>query len=438
MTAPLPRTPPALLAGLVLLATWALPAPTRADTAAMARFHYDEATRHYAERRYLEAIEQFFAAQRLSPNSRTLYNIGVCFLQLERPVQAHQFLTEYLESEDAVEGADERRAFARRSLEEMRSQIAQVTVTSDPPGARVYVDLEEHGSYGRTPRVLALPAGEHRIWVTLDGHVEDSRTITAVVGESIEVALAPEPVLGELRVEAALAADARVLDEAGAVVAEGPVPLQRALPPGRYDVEVRAEGYPPWRAIANVEANADARVRLDRESLPAPTGQLTITATAQRAEVRIDGQPTGFTPLALTGLRATGHRLSVRAEGLQPWEGEVELRADARAWLNVDLRPVPAERSIWTWIVGGVGLAAILAGGVTGAVALTRRDELAERSGPGVDTSGLAATVDDLDLAADLAWGAGALLVGISVVLFFATDRSGVEASSAGVSWGAP
>ncbi len=429
------------LSGLLFVATiattfLAFTHEAHADTAAMARFHHREAQRYYTRGRYQQAIEEFFSAQQLSPNPRTLYNIALCFMQLDQPVEAYHFFTAYMEGEDDVEGAEERQAYARQSIEQLIPRVARVTVETDPPGAEIYVDQEEHGSYGQTPRQLALAPGEHRIWVVMNGYGGAEESITAVLGEASTVRLELQRVLGRLQIGAALEASARVLDAAGALVAEGEVPLEADLPPGRYDVIVRALGYPPWRTVASVVASETERVHLSREDLPAPTGSLTITSNARNAEVRIAGQQIGFTPLSLTALRANAQRVEVRAPGLQPWEGEVSPRADARAWLNVTLRPVPAERSVWTWIVGGAGAAAVLTAVGTGIANLVEHTNLEQSKALGVDTSGTARTVDSLGLATDVLFVTGAALLGLAVILYFVTDRSTVPASSAAVSWG--
>jgi hypothetical protein len=64
-----------------------------------------------------------------------------------------------------------------------------LTLTTDPPGAAVYVDGKAHGT---TPvAVPALAAGEHRVKVVKDGYLENSRVVTLAPGrtENLQVKL---------------------------------------------------------------------------------------------------------------------------------------------------------------------------------------------------------------------------------------------------------
>lgn len=430
--------PTATLARVVALATALALAPVsdpvaHADDAAMSRFHFEQGSEHYSRGRFDRAVQEFLAAQRLSPNPRTVYNIGLCFLRMARHDDAFFFLDEYLSLADEAEGAGERRRFASDALRTLAPRVARVAVRSEPAGAAIYVDQREHGSYGVTPRVLALPPGPHRVWVELPGHHRAEVAVEAVTGAEVEVALAPERIVGTLVVRGPEGASARVYDATGAEVARGALPVETAVAPGRVEVEVEAEGYRPYRGFVVIAEARRAELVADPEPLPRPTGDLTVTASVGDAVVEVDGAPLGLTPLVVAELEVGSHEVRVSSPEYVPWSGRLEVEADTRAWLTVQLAPVPEGRSPATWVVGGLGIAGLISAAVTGGLALERSESLAAMwNAPGAGpVAGLRDEAAGLALATDVAIAAGLVALAVSVVLFVVTDDSGGAESRA-------
>ncbi|MBX3268648.1 MAG: PEGA domain-containing protein [Sandaracinaceae bacterium] len=407
----------------------------RADDAAMARFHHEQAGQHYRAGRFDRAVQEFFLAQRLSPNSRTVYNIGLCFLRMRRPADAFFFLSEYLALDDDGDGAEARRGFAESSLRTLAPSVARVAVRVEPPreGAVIYVDQREYGSYGTAPRVLALAPGPHRVWVELEGHRRATAEVVAVLGEEVALVLAPELIVGTIALEGPPGAAVRAFDARGVEVGAGRLPLDLATPPGRVEVEVVADGYRPWRGFVVVTADERTTLVVDPERAPGPTGDVTVTANVAEAVIELDGEPVGLAPLVLTDLRVASRRVRVSAPGAQPWAGELEIEADTRGWLTVQLAPLPTGPSPLTWVIGGLGLAALITGGVTAGLALERADQFRARwSAPGGGAvAGLRDEASALALASDVAFGIGLVALGAAIAIYFATDDANIAASSA-------
>lgn len=430
-----------IVEGLSLLAVWGLvvfaPFGARADDAAQARFHDQEARSHYEAGRFEQALEEFFLAERLAPNPRTVFNIALCFDRLHREEEAYLFYQEYAASDDADET---RRSFVLTALARLEPRLARVRVDSDPPGATVYVDGRDHGAYGTTPRVLALPAGSHRVQLEREGYVVAESEVLLARGQEATVSLSLTRVVGHLVVESSVGGSVTVQDDAGAIVASGPAPLDAILPAGAFSVELVAEGHRPWRDLARVEADASRTLIARPEPLPAPTGELTITSNIPGASIEVDGERVGFAPTVLPGVSVGQHRVEVHSEGLDAYEGSVSIEPNVRSWLTVSLVP-PARttRSELTWIVGGVGLAAAAAWGVLGALAISNRDAfdrgLMINNDPTMstlhsDVNPLREQGNTLSAAADITLGVAAAAVGLSVVLFFATENTESAESS--------
>ena len=146
------------LALALLISSVITPRAAQADDAEESRFHDALAREHYAARRFEDALREFFEAARLAPSARITFNIAVCFDLMHEENDAYLFFREYADTDDQD---PERRRFATEALTRLGATVARVAITSDPVGAEIYVDQRDQGSYGGTPRVLALPPGAH-------------------------------------------------------------------------------------------------------------------------------------------------------------------------------------------------------------------------------------------------------------------------------------
>jgi outer membrane receptor for ferrienterochelin and colicins len=421
------RGPIPLLLALLTLLT--LAPVVRADPAAQARFHDERARHHYELREYEAAIREFLLEERLAPNPRTKFNVAVCFQQLDRSADAFAYFTEYLASEDQD---PERRRYAEDALAVVSRRVARIEVTSEPAGAKIFVDRRELGSYGVTPQTVAVPPGTHRVWVELEGYRPAEGKVEARLGESASVQLLPVLIVGKVVVGSPRGASVVLRNGADVVVSQGRVPHSVELRPGSYQVEVRAAGYLPWRGPVMVEEGATATMTPTPERLPAPTGDMTVTSNVAGAVVELDGQPAGFTPVVLSGLDTQTHALAIRGQGTVPWEGSVEVRADERAWVTATLEP-PAKvvRSPATWVFGGLGVASLGASAVLGYFAASAHADYEETRSPDDRELGLG-----LNRAGDVALVSGLVTTGVATALFFATAHREGRPSRATVARG--
>lgn len=413
-------------------------APAAADDAAQARFHDERARAHYEAGRFEQALEEFFREERLAPNPRTLFNIALCFDRLHREDEAYLFYQEYAESDDADTA---RRSFVTSALARLEPRLSRVRIETTPAGAAIYVDQRDHGSYGVTPRVLALPEGAHHVVLELDGHRIAEADVTLVRGEEVTLSLPLVRIEGRLAVSAPAAGEVAVRDDAGRSVASGPAPFEASLPPGAYTVEVAAEGYALWREVVRVEADGTRTVEATPTPLPPPTGELTVTASIPGALIEVDGEPAGFAPAVLSDVGVGEHRVVVRSDGLDDFEGTVAVEPDIRSWLTVSLVPPSrTTRSELTWVVGGLGVASAITWGVLLGLATANRDTFARglviNNDPSLtdmhaDLTLLRQQGMALDTAADVALGVSVAALGTAVLLYFATESTEASESSA-------
>jgi tetratricopeptide (TPR) repeat protein len=97
------------------------------------------------------------------------------------------------------------------------------------------------------------------------------------------------------------------------VVREGPAASAAIrLPIGRYRVTLSATGFRQRESEHDIAANSDTRVDA---ALEAARAALTIRASVEAAEVKIDGRSVGFTPLSQQEVTEGEHRIEVSRPG---------------------------------------------------------------------------------------------------------------------------
>jgi hypothetical protein len=183
----------------------------------------------------------------------------------------------------------------------------------------------------------------------------------------------------------------------------------RVDPPDRAEVEAH---------IADLRREAEAaRLAASRR---ATTGTLRIQGNVEGASVVLDGRALGPTPIAdAVTLQPGPHRVQVTHRGHMPFEAVVNIEAGVQTMAFADLAPLTEYRTtrgtpIFTWIVGGLGVAAFGAAIAFGAVA------------GGYDTTTTDGRQDALDVGAvsDIFLGTGIALGVGAIALYFLESQA--------------
>ena len=319
-----------LLAALLLGAP-----PAHADnTADEADAAFQLGNDAYSKRDHERALLYFFMSHRLVPNRNVLFNIAKCYEALGRVDEAYRYFNDLLGHPLPPEDRREVKA----ALARLSGRVALLTVTSEPPGADIFLGREDLGSRGKTPQTLAVPPGAHKLMVKLEGHRPAEAAVTLARGREVKQQLELAPILGRVSVTGS---------PAGAVVREradgpelGKLPVTLALKPGQVLLHVTAPGYLPQQALVKVEPEGTAAVKLDLTARPRATGKVVVTANRENAEVKVDGKGSGFTPTVLS-LPTGRYEVEVVAKDLRPWRQTIEVVADQEQRLFAELRYAP-------------------------------------------------------------------------------------------------
>jgi hypothetical protein len=184
-----------VLLGALTLASAPRLAHADEDPKMLARRHFDRGMELAREGAYSEALVEFTRAHETSPHYAVLYNIGQAHVALGQPVEAVDALARYLgEGGDQIDAA--RRAEVVAEIVRQKTRIAEVTVTTDLPGAQVSVDGKE---IGRTPlrEAVRVAVGTHRFTAVYEGRATEQRlTLAGEEQRRLELKLPPAAVTG--------------------------------------------------------------------------------------------------------------------------------------------------------------------------------------------------------------------------------------------------
>ncbi|MBD3853156.1 MAG: SUMF1/EgtB/PvdO family nonheme iron enzyme [Acidobacteria bacterium] len=188
---------------------------------------------------------------------------------------------------------------------------AQITVTTSRAGATVSLEGTVLGS---TPLQHRVEAGERVIEIYRPGFKPLSRRLQVTAGEPVDLgSLQLVPVDGRL----AVASDPTGASVTVNGVFRGTAPLELDLAPGsRYEVKVSAAGHATFTTEVEISSGRRSEVRTELEIL---VGEVRFTSLPPRAELLIDGVPSGTTDQTVK-LEARPHRIEVRLEGYVPFQ----------------------------------------------------------------------------------------------------------------------
>lgn len=308
------------------------------------------------------ALTELKRAQELAPHPAVLFNIGIVYAAMGRPVDAEAAFTESLKIGLAGDLAER----AKRLLAEQTALIGELSVTAAAPGV-LEIDGVEAAKLPLA-KPLRIASGTHVVGVVAEGHAPSRREVLVTAGVKTDVAFELVPMatrVAHLKVTGQLAAVEVVVD--GAVVARTPLATSVALVPGTRKVELRRAGYAARRADLAVVEGATAELAADLDEDPSGArGFLVLNVSEKDAAIAVDGKPRGGATNRLS-LPPGEHSLRIERTGFLPTSRTVTVAADGERVLTITLEATAETRAKHEAAYDGtskVGWAFAIAGGV--------------------------------------------------------------------------
>ncbi len=190
------------------------------------------------------------------------------------------------------------------TLAESRGRLALSNV---PDGAQVTINGAVYDS--KDLAELSLSAGKARVKVMMEGYRPYFQEVTISPGEPSQLKVELSPILGHLECTSTPAGAKVILN--GKEVGLTPVTL-KTLAFGSHTVEFLKDGFSPHSQTVAVKEEAPEKLHAD---LVAVWGTLNIETTPSGAEVLIEGQSRGTSPLEVSDLPAGTSKVTVRLAG---------------------------------------------------------------------------------------------------------------------------
>ncbi len=195
-----------------------------------------------------------------------------------------------------------------------------LSVNSEPAGASVIIDGD---TVGKTPlQDLPLTEGEHQLRLEEARHLPMEQTLL-ITGRSVrqQLQLKMAPAWAEVTLDSVPSGANILLDGEPA----GHTPATLEILQGERQLILQLQTYADWQQTLQV--NASENLDLGVVTLQPAAGELTLSSLPSSANVTLDGEFQGQTPLTLALSPDRAHRLEVFKPGYKRYSSSVELPA---------------------------------------------------------------------------------------------------------------
>lgn len=327
-------------AGLAVFAVLACSAASaRADDVAdESDLHFNRGAEAYQKGDFKSALEHFLASNRLVANSNVRFNIARTYERLKQYPDAFRWYVRALEG-DKDEATRER---IEEALRAMAPNVAVLSVETDPPGAKIFLDRKDLGERGNSPQRLGLEPRRYKVIAELAGYEDaESEPLDVRLGGETRVQLKLARILGAVRVQGDVAgAQVRVDSEDAPPACVAPCDAQ--VPPGRHTVFVTRAGAQTATALVDVAPRATVTVRPQIVPL---TGTLVVDADERDAVIEVDGKKQGSPPAVVT-VPVGPHRVRVSLSGFRTVQRDVAIKPSETSRVEVELVSVTRVEAV--------------------------------------------------------------------------------------------
>jgi PEGA domain len=241
-------------------------------------------------------------------------------------------------------------------------------VISDPTNSNVYLDAVYKGI---TPVMLNnIASGTHILQIDHAGDYDWKSTVEIPAGctKTVSATLNPLPLSGTGWIYASSSPGGATVTLDGSPAGQTPVSGSiklNAVTVGNHVVTLSLVGYQPYSQSVSVSPNTVSEVSAVLQSQAAPSGKggLSISATPSGANVFLDNNFIGITPLTLNDITAGSHLVTIRLDGYQEYSVTTAVNTGATSTVSAALAPVtptprPASLTVLL-IIAGLTLAGI-------------------------------------------------------------------------------
>jgi hypothetical protein len=225
-----------------------------------------------------------------------------------------------------------------------------LNLDSSPTDADIWLD---GGYYGTTPQVIGgLSEGTHSLTLRYAGYYDYTEQFTITAGHTTIRSPAMSPYTqssgyGDLRIQSNPAGAAVYVNNnyKGTTISSTALYVTQ-LTPGSYLVRVTLAGYQTYTQTAVVTAGNVYNIQANMVPVtPGPTpdtnGLITVRSSPSGANIYLDNEYRGLTPLTLVDIPQGSHTIILKLNGYQDWQSSVNVSARSSTDVSGTLSFIP-------------------------------------------------------------------------------------------------
>jgi hypothetical protein len=233
-------------------------------------------------------------------------------------------------------------------------ETGDIFVNSQPVGATVFLDGK---NLGTTPLpVYKIPGGKHTLRIVLKDQQEVIKEIDITPGPARTIHIVFQEREGGLVVTSVPTGAKIFLDEV--YVGKSPVNLKLVLS-GKHTLNVTMEGYETSSETINIKSGEIKNINIILKSVsdrnnPAKNGKLTIRTLPPDADIYIDNNVTGRSPLIKISISSGSHSIKIAKNDYETKTREIEIKEGEEKEIKITLNKAKKSSSLLYIIIPGL------------------------------------------------------------------------------------
>ncbi len=163
--------------------------------------------------------------------------------------------------------ADPSKLFVLAAAMSQESFLAWIEISSNVPGADIFIDDKAQGAVGRTPLSQNIKPGKHTFWVSAEGYDEYRQELDVIPNNThaIKAQLKGSPV-GKLNVTGPGIEDTTILIDGKQLCERGP--CLKGVQQGEHTLTVSRPGFKSYSKRIVIQAKTETQVRVTLAPMP--------------------------------------------------------------------------------------------------------------------------------------------------------------------------
>ncbi|MEL7370177.1 MAG: PEGA domain-containing protein [Myxococcota bacterium] len=231
----------------------------------------------YSAGDYEGAIEEFRAAFDIKAAAAPLYNIAKSYENMGRWEEAADYYQQYLDTDPNASDRAKVETLIKEMQRRIKDRFKELSISSDPPGADIFIDDRNTGLQGQTNFRLKLEPGPHTLYLDLNGYEPVKRDfVMPDENLALDFKLKKLENVGYLVISVS-EEGARIFID-GAIVGLSPFTQKKALEAGVHQVQVEKVGFDRWTGEIEIIKDQEVPLAVTLEEYDPPISDETLSA----------------------------------------------------------------------------------------------------------------------------------------------------------------